>query len=86
MNAVAPGPIEDELWTEPGGLADQIAKRKRRRRATRCSRAPAPRPPLGRMGTARRGRGRDRVPLLARRPRNVTGAAWAVDGGSVPVS
>ena len=28
MNAVAPGPVEDELWTAPGGLADQIAARR----------------------------------------------------------
>src|SRR3712207_3426924 len=27
VNAVAPGAIEGELWTAPGGLADEIAER-----------------------------------------------------------
>src|SRR2546421_245343 len=27
VNAVTPGPVEGELWFEPGGLADQIAAR-----------------------------------------------------------
>ena len=27
VNSVAPGPVETELWTGKGGLADQIAKR-----------------------------------------------------------
>ena len=43
------------------------------------------RPPLGRMGTS------DEVAaaivfLCSRQAGNVAGAAWAVDGGSVPVS
>ena len=84
VNAVTPGPIEDELWTEPGGLADQIAKRKG---ATRDEvlESTRSRPPLGRMGTS------DEVAaaivfLCSRQAGNVAGAAWAVDGGSVPVS
>jgi 3-oxoacyl-[acyl-carrier protein] reductase len=84
VNAVTPGTIEGESWTEEGGLADQIAARTGSTReevlaATRSS------PPLGRMGTD------DEVAavitfLCSERASNVTGAAWAVDGGSVPVS
>ena len=29
VNSVAPGPVETELWTGEGGLADQIAQRTR---------------------------------------------------------
>jgi 3-oxoacyl-[acyl-carrier protein] reductase len=82
VNAVTPGAVEGELWTEEGGLADQIAARSGSTReevlaATRSS------PPLGRLGTD------DEVAavivfLCSERASNVTGAAWAVDGGSVP--
>src|SRR5215212_7412479 len=82
VNAVTPGAIESDTWTEEGGLADQIAARTGQTRdevleATRSS------PPLGRMGTD------DEVAaviafLCSERASNVAGATWAVDGGSVP--
>jgi 3-oxoacyl-[acyl-carrier protein] reductase len=82
VNAVTPGAVEGELWLEEGGLADQIAARTGQTRdevleSTRSS------PPLGRMGTD------DEVAaviafLCSERASNVTGAAWAVDGGAVP--
>jgi 3-oxoacyl-[acyl-carrier protein] reductase len=82
VNAVTPGAVEGELWTGEGGLADQIAARTGSSRedvlaATRSS------PPLGRMASD------DEVAavitfLCSERASNVTGAAWAVDGGSVP--
>jgi 3-oxoacyl-[acyl-carrier protein] reductase len=82
VNAVTPGAIEGEAWKEEGGLADQIAARTGKTRdevleATRSS------PPLGRMGTD------DEVAavitfLCSEGASNAAGAAWAVDGGSVP--
>jgi 3-oxoacyl-[acyl-carrier protein] reductase len=81
VNAVTPGAVEGELWTEEGGLADQIAARSGKTRdevleSTRQS------PPLGRMGTD------DEIAavivfLCSQHASNVTGAAWAVDGGAV---
>jgi 3-oxoacyl-[acyl-carrier protein] reductase len=82
VNAVAPGAIEGRLWTEEGGLADQIAARtgSTRDEVLAASRAG---PPLGRMGTD------DEVAaviafLCSERASNVAGAAWGVDGGTVP--
>ena len=82
VNAVTPGPVEGELWKAEGGLADQIAARTGQTRdevleGTRSS------VPLGRMGTD------DEVAavigfLCSERASNVAGAAWAVDGGSIP--
>jgi 3-oxoacyl-[acyl-carrier protein] reductase len=82
VNAVTPGAVEGELWTEEGGLADQIAARSGKTRdevleSTRSS------PPLGRMGSD------DEVAaviafLCSELASNVAGAAWAVDGGAVP--
>ena len=84
VNAVAPGPVEDELWTEPGGLADQIAARRGidREKVLESTRS---RLPVGRMATP------DEVAaaivfLCSERASNVSGAVWAVDGGSVPVA
>jgi 3-oxoacyl-[acyl-carrier protein] reductase len=83
VNSVTPGAVDGELWNAEGGLADQLAARTGSPRdevlaATRSS------PPLGRMGTD------DEVAavitfLCSERASNVVGAAWAVDGGSVPM-
>jgi 3-oxoacyl-[acyl-carrier protein] reductase len=82
VNAVTPGAVEGELWTEEGGLADQIAARtgSTREEVLASSRSS---PPLGRMGTE------EEVAsvitfLCSERASNVAGAAWAVDGGTVP--
>jgi 3-oxoacyl-[acyl-carrier protein] reductase len=83
VNAVAPGPIEGEAWTSEGGLADQLAARTGRTRdeVLEATRSGLPR---GRMGID------DEVAativfLCSQLASNVVGAAWSVDGGSVPV-
>ncbi len=83
VNAVAPGAIEGETWTADGGLADQIAERTGATRE-QVLESTAAGPPLGRMGTD------DEVAaviafLCSTLASNVTGAAWSVDGGSVPI-
>jgi 3-oxoacyl-[acyl-carrier protein] reductase len=82
VNAVAPGPIEGEAWTGDGGLADQIAARSGKTR-DEVLEATGAGLPVGRMGTD------DEVAatvvfLCSERASNVVGAAWSVDGGSVP--
>jgi 3-oxoacyl-[acyl-carrier protein] reductase len=83
VNAVAPGPVEGPLWLEEGGLADQAAAAKgiSREQALQATQS---RIPLGRLA-------RDEevaaviVFLCSERASNVAGAAWSVDGGSVPI-
>jgi NAD(P)-dependent dehydrogenase (short-subunit alcohol dehydrogenase family) len=83
VNAVAPGPVATELWTAPGGLADQQAAAKGVRREEVIEEVAA-RVPIGRLG-------REEeiaaviVFLCSEAASNVAGAAWSVDGGTVPV-
>jgi 3-oxoacyl-[acyl-carrier protein] reductase len=82
VNSVAPGPVETELWIGEGGLADQVAERTGTTRDEVLASTRA-KPPLGRMGRE------DEIAaviafLCSERASNVTGAAWSVDGGTVP--
>ena len=78
VNAVTPGPITSPLWTGPGGLAEQSGPTREE-----ALEANAKKIPVGRMGTE------DEVAavivwLCSAQASNVAGAAWSVDGGSVP--
>jgi 3-oxoacyl-[acyl-carrier protein] reductase len=82
VNAVAPGPVETPLWMADGGLAEQAAAAKgtSRDEALESARAKIP---LGRFGTE------EEIAaviafLCSERASDVAGAAWSVDGGSVP--
>jgi 3-oxoacyl-[acyl-carrier protein] reductase len=83
VNAITPGPVAGDLWLSPGGLADQNA------RARGISRdevleAAASRVPLGRLAEERE-IAAVIVFLCSEAASNVAGAAWSVDGGSVPL-
>jgi 3-oxoacyl-[acyl-carrier protein] reductase len=83
VNAVAPGPVEGELWLGPGGLADQAAQARGISRDEVLA-ATAGRTPIGRLGRA------EEIAaviafLCSEVASNVAGAAWSVDGGTVPV-
>ena len=83
VNAVAPGPVGDELWMAPGGLADQAAEARGIPREE-VLKSTAGRTPLGRFG------GAEEIAaviafLCSEAASNVAGAAWSVDGGTVPV-
>ena len=83
VNAVAPGPVGGALWLAPGGLADQAARAQGRTREEVLE-ATAGRVPVGRMGSD------EEIAaviafLCSERASFVAGAAWSVDGGTVPV-
>ena len=82
VNAVAPGPVRGDSWTRKGGLADQLAARSGRTREEVLE-ATASGLPRGRMGTDDEAAAA--IVFLCSEPAsNVVGAAWSVDGGSVP--
>jgi 3-oxoacyl-[acyl-carrier protein] reductase len=83
VNAVTPGPVADELWLAPGGLADQHAAAQGITR-DEVLEATAGRTPRGQMGCAEE-IAAVIVFLCSEAASNVVGAAWSVDGGTVPV-
>lgn len=82
VNAVAPGPVDSALWLAEGGLADQTAEATgtTREEALESRRSAVP---LGRFGSEEEIAAAI-VFLCSERASNVAGAAWSVDGGSVP--
>jgi 3-oxoacyl-[acyl-carrier protein] reductase len=84
VNAICPGPSLTPAWLADGGLADQhVANGSVPDREAALVRAGKGRP-LGRM--AEPGEIADVIAFLcSQRASYVTGAAWGVDGGTVPV-
>jgi 3-oxoacyl-[acyl-carrier protein] reductase len=84
VNAICPGPVEAELWMEPGGLLDQSqemsgAESREEALATAGSKRPIGRlAEVGEIASAI-------VFLCSERASYVSGAAWSVDGGTVQV-
>jgi 3-oxoacyl-[acyl-carrier protein] reductase len=82
-NAVAPGPTATGAWLDEGGLADQQAARTGKSRDAVLAAVAAGRP-LGRLAEP------EEIAavvtfLCSDRTSYVTGAAWSVDGGTVPI-
>jgi 3-oxoacyl-[acyl-carrier protein] reductase len=84
VNAICPGPVESEMWMEPGGLLDQShqlsgAVSREEALATAGSKRP-----IGRLAEAGEIAAAI-VFLCSERASYVAGAAWSVDGGTVQV-
>jgi 3-oxoacyl-[acyl-carrier protein] reductase len=82
-NAVTPGPTATDAWLAEGGLADQAAERSGKDRDQALADVAKGRP-LGRLAEP------DEIAaaivfLCSDRAAYVTGAAWSVDGGTVPI-
>ena len=83
VNAVCPGPAKSDLWMAPGGVLDQAVKTGGFESREEALEAIGARRPIGRFAE---------VPeiadvivfLCSERASYVAGAAWSVDGGSVP--
>jgi NAD(P)-dependent dehydrogenase (short-subunit alcohol dehydrogenase family) len=81
--AICPGPTTSEAWMDEGGLAEQVAEAKGISRADALAATGKGRP-MGRMASPEEIAA---AIVFAASPRAsyVTGAAWSVDGGTVPV-
>ena len=77
-NAVTPGPTATEAWVGEGGLADQQGSREEVLAKVGAGR------PLGRLAEPQE-IAAVIVFLCSDRASYVTGAAWSVDGGTVPI-
>jgi NAD(P)-dependent dehydrogenase (short-subunit alcohol dehydrogenase family) len=77
-NAVTPGPTATEAWLGEGGLADQQGEREEILAKVGAGR------PIGRLARPEE-IASVVVFLLSERASYVTGAAWSVDGGTVPI-
>jgi 3-oxoacyl-[acyl-carrier protein] reductase len=82
-NAVTPGPTASPAWVAEGGLADQTAKRSGKSREQVLADVGKGRP-LGRLAEPEE-IAAVIVFLCSDRANFVTGAAWSVDGGTVPI-
>ncbi|HET9154809.1 MAG TPA: SDR family oxidoreductase [Solirubrobacterales bacterium] len=84
VNAVAPGPVEAEMWMEPGGLLDQSVEMSGADSREEALAEAGSKRPIGRLAQAEEIAGTI-VFLCSERASYVAGAAWSVDGGTVQV-
>jgi 3-oxoacyl-[acyl-carrier protein] reductase len=82
-NAVTPGPTASPAWLAEGGLADQAAERSGKSRDEALADVAKGRP-VGRLADPQE-IAAVIVFLCSDRANYVTGAAWSVDGGTVPI-
>jgi 3-oxoacyl-[acyl-carrier protein] reductase len=84
VNAICPGPVESEMWMEPGGLLDQSRRMSGAPSREEALAAAGSKRPIGRLAQAEEIASAI-VFLCSERASYVSGAAWSVDGGTVQV-
>jgi 3-oxoacyl-[acyl-carrier protein] reductase len=84
VNAVAPGPVEAEMWMRPGGLLDQSRELSGAASREEALATAGAKRPIGRLAQAEEIAAAI-VFLCSERASYVAGAAWSVDGGTVQV-
>ena len=84
VNAVAPGPVEAEMWMEPGGLLDQSRDLTGAGSREEALETAGSKRPIGRLARPEEIASAI-VFLCSERASYVAGAAWSVDGGTVQV-
>ena len=84
VNAICPGPVEGELWMEPGGLLDQSQQMSDAESREEALSTAGGKRPIGRLAEVGEIAAAI-VFLCSERASYVSGAAWSVDGGTVQV-
>ncbi|MGH2975458.1 MAG: SDR family NAD(P)-dependent oxidoreductase [Solirubrobacterales bacterium] len=84
VNAICPGPVESEMWMEPGGLLDQSHRMSGAPSREEALAEAGAKRPIGRLAQAEE-IAAGIVFLCSERASYVSGAAWSVDGGTVQV-
>jgi 3-oxoacyl-[acyl-carrier protein] reductase len=84
VNAIAPGPVEAEMWMEPGGLLDQSMELSGEGNREEALKTAGSKRPIGRLAQPEEIAAAI-VFLCSERASYVAGAAWSVDGGTVQV-
>jgi 3-oxoacyl-[acyl-carrier protein] reductase len=84
VNAICPGPVEGELWMEPGGLLDQSQEMSGAAHREEALANAGSKRPIGRLAEIEEIAAAI-VFLCSERASYVSGAAWSVDGGTVQV-
>jgi 3-oxoacyl-[acyl-carrier protein] reductase len=84
VNAICPGPVESEMWMEPGGLLDQSQAMSGDETREQALATAGSKRPIGRLAESTEIAGAIAF-LCSERASYVSGAAWSVDGGTVQV-
>jgi 3-oxoacyl-[acyl-carrier protein] reductase len=84
INAICPGAVKSEMWTEDGGLLDQVMEMEGLSSREEAEQAAAAGRPIGRLAEIDEVAGAI-VFLCSEHASYVSGAAWSVDGGVVQI-
>ncbi len=84
VNAICPGPVESEMWMEPGGLLDQSQAMSGDASREEALAAAGAKRPIGRLAESAEIAAAIAF-LCSERASYVAGASWSVDGGTVQV-